>query len=240
MQHPRAYSFLHVPVQSGSDEILGLMKREYSREDFCHVVDFLRSKVRVLLMVENCPRAHHSFPLGAGDYHCHGYHLRLSDRDGRRLSRHTEIVPKVPLSIVVHQSGWEDWTVVNGFGIILILFRNSSSRGLARPQREWSAWIRSWWAFVLGRRPCLVFSCLFGIAQVKERTKILSDFFRSYGPYGHKVGCLEEKIIASSANILLHTLFPKVGRTETVLVTEEATDGVNLVAHNKSFDQVRS
>jgi len=45
LQHPRVYSFLHVPVQSGSDGILGLMKREYSQADFCHVVDFLRQRV---------------------------------------------------------------------------------------------------------------------------------------------------------------------------------------------------
>ncbi|EDX07481.1 threonylcarbamoyladenosine tRNA methylthiotransferase [Drosophila simulans] len=45
MQHPRVYSFLHVPVQSGSDSVLGEMKREYCRQDFEHVVDFLRERV---------------------------------------------------------------------------------------------------------------------------------------------------------------------------------------------------
>lgn len=45
LQHPRVYSFLHVPVQSGSDSVLGDMKREYCRKDFEHVVDFLREKV---------------------------------------------------------------------------------------------------------------------------------------------------------------------------------------------------
>lgn len=43
--HPRVYSFLHVPVQSGSDAVLGDMKREYCRKDFEHVVDFLRERV---------------------------------------------------------------------------------------------------------------------------------------------------------------------------------------------------
>ncbi|KNC26121.1 Threonylcarbamoyladenosine tRNA methylthiotransferase [Lucilia cuprina] len=45
LQHPRVYSFLHVPVQSGSDAVLGDMKREYCRKDFVHVVEFLREKV---------------------------------------------------------------------------------------------------------------------------------------------------------------------------------------------------
>ncbi|KAF4522850.1 hypothetical protein B566_EDAN008169 [Ephemera danica] len=43
--HPRVYSFLHVPVQSGSDAVLADMKREYSRDDFEHVVTFLRERV---------------------------------------------------------------------------------------------------------------------------------------------------------------------------------------------------
>ncbi|RZC35991.1 threonylcarbamoyladenosine tRNA methylthiotransferase, partial [Asbolus verrucosus] len=45
MNHPRVYSFLHVPVQSGSDQVLCDMKREYCRKDFEHVVNFLQSKI---------------------------------------------------------------------------------------------------------------------------------------------------------------------------------------------------
>lgn len=44
LSHPRVYSFLHVPVQSGSDFVLGEMKREYSRKEFELVVDTLREK----------------------------------------------------------------------------------------------------------------------------------------------------------------------------------------------------
>ncbi|CRK99114.1 CLUMA_CG012085, isoform A [Clunio marinus] len=45
LKHPRVYSFLHVPVQSGSDSVLGEMKREYCIEEFERIVDFLREKV---------------------------------------------------------------------------------------------------------------------------------------------------------------------------------------------------
>uniref|UniRef100_A0A0P4WFE8 tRNA-t(6)A37 methylthiotransferase n=2 Tax=Scylla olivacea TaxID=85551 RepID=A0A0P4WFE8_SCYOL len=45
MKHPRVYAFLHVPVQSGSDGVLGEMKREYTVKDFSTVVDFLKERV---------------------------------------------------------------------------------------------------------------------------------------------------------------------------------------------------
>ena len=44
LNHPRVYSFLHVPVQSASDNVLADMKREYCVDDFRHVVDFLKDK----------------------------------------------------------------------------------------------------------------------------------------------------------------------------------------------------
>ena len=45
LNHPRVYSFLHVPVQSASDNVLVDMKREYCADDFRHVVDFLKDKL---------------------------------------------------------------------------------------------------------------------------------------------------------------------------------------------------
>ena len=51
MRHPRVYKFLHVPVQSGSDAVLSDMRREYTREHFCDVVDFLREHVPGITIV---------------------------------------------------------------------------------------------------------------------------------------------------------------------------------------------
>lgn len=45
LSHPRVYSFLHVPVQSGSDPVLTEMRREYSIAQFRSVVDHLRKAV---------------------------------------------------------------------------------------------------------------------------------------------------------------------------------------------------
>jgi len=56
LQHDQVYSFLHVPVQSGSDSVLMDMKREYCIADFRHVVDFLRQKLDFTFVVHcsNC------------------------------------------------------------------------------------------------------------------------------------------------------------------------------------------
>ena len=45
LNHPRCYAFLHVPVQSGSDAVLGAMRREYTAAEFCTVADTLRARV---------------------------------------------------------------------------------------------------------------------------------------------------------------------------------------------------
>lgn len=45
LRHPCVYSFLHVPVQSGSDAILSAMNREYTVSDFMTVVDTLTELV---------------------------------------------------------------------------------------------------------------------------------------------------------------------------------------------------
>uniref|UniRef100_M4BZB9 Threonylcarbamoyladenosine tRNA methylthiotransferase n=1 Tax=Hyaloperonospora arabidopsidis (strain Emoy2) TaxID=559515 RepID=M4BZB9_HYAAE len=45
LQHDRVYSFLHVPVQSGSDDVLLAMNREYTAGEFRRVADELLAKV---------------------------------------------------------------------------------------------------------------------------------------------------------------------------------------------------
>ncbi|KAH7646890.1 transmembrane protein [Cryptosporidium bovis] len=39
LKHPNVFEFLHIPVQSGSNKILNAMRRDYSVEDFCLLVD---------------------------------------------------------------------------------------------------------------------------------------------------------------------------------------------------------
>ena len=45
LRHPNVFSFIHIPVQSGSDAVLETMQREYTVEEFCRVVDFLSKEV---------------------------------------------------------------------------------------------------------------------------------------------------------------------------------------------------
>jgi len=42
LSHPRVYSFIHIPVQSGSDSVLDAMKRKYTVNEFKKVVYALR------------------------------------------------------------------------------------------------------------------------------------------------------------------------------------------------------
>ena len=42
LRQPSVFSFLHIPVQSGSNRVLKAMQREYTVEDFCAVVDILQ------------------------------------------------------------------------------------------------------------------------------------------------------------------------------------------------------
>ena len=44
LQHPRIYSFLHIPVQAGSDAVLEEMKREYTVHDFTYIVEYLKER----------------------------------------------------------------------------------------------------------------------------------------------------------------------------------------------------
>jgi threonylcarbamoyladenosine tRNA methylthiotransferase CDKAL1 len=48
LNHPRVFSFLHIPAQAGSNAVLDAMHREYTVEDFQHIVDCLKRKVPTL------------------------------------------------------------------------------------------------------------------------------------------------------------------------------------------------
>ena len=45
LNHKNVYSFLHIPVQSGNNKVLSEMNREYTYEEFCEVVDYLKNNV---------------------------------------------------------------------------------------------------------------------------------------------------------------------------------------------------
>lgn len=45
LKHPKVYKFVHIPVQSGDDRVLRLMRRRYTVDDFKRVVKEIRSKV---------------------------------------------------------------------------------------------------------------------------------------------------------------------------------------------------
>lgn len=51
LNHPKVYSFLHVPVQAGSDAVLLDMRREYCVAEFSKVVDFLRARVEGITII---------------------------------------------------------------------------------------------------------------------------------------------------------------------------------------------
>ncbi|MBI2658691.1 tRNA (N(6)-L-threonylcarbamoyladenosine(37)-C(2))-methylthiotransferase [Candidatus Woesearchaeota archaeon] len=44
-KHPKMFKFLHIPIQSGNNEILKLMNRKYDVEDFVNVVEAFRKEI---------------------------------------------------------------------------------------------------------------------------------------------------------------------------------------------------
>ena len=66
MKHPRVYEFLHVPVQSGSNDVLDKMNREYTVEEFNEVCDFLKEEMPTMTLATDiiC-----GFPTEAAEHH---------------------------------------------------------------------------------------------------------------------------------------------------------------------------
>lgn len=154
LNHPRVYSFLHVPVQSGSDSVLADMKREYCRDDFKHVVDFLQKRIAGMTIA-------------------------------------TDIICGFPTET---EKDFEDTLSLCSEYKFPNLFINQYFPRPGTPAAR------------LPRIPA---------QEVKQRTKQLTDLFRSYQPYGHKVGEIQE-----------------------VLVTEISHDKQYYVGHNKFYEQV--
>ncbi|XP_077998583.1 threonylcarbamoyladenosine tRNA methylthiotransferase-like [Glandiceps talaboti] len=154
LQHPRVYSFLHVPVQSGSDSVLMDMKREYCVDDFKHVVNFLKQ----------------------GD---------------PNVTVATDIICGFPTE--TEEDFEQSMSLVEQYKFPSLFI----NQFFPRPGTP---------AAKMPRIPT---------REVKKRTKRLSELFKSYTPYDHKVG-----------------------ERQHVLVTEDSFDGRYYVGHNKYYEQV--
>ncbi|GBP19556.1 Threonylcarbamoyladenosine tRNA methylthiotransferase [Eumeta japonica] len=140
--------------QSGSDQVLADMKREYTCADFEHVVDFLQERV-------------------------HGITIA------------TDIICGFPTET---EKDFED------------------TMSLCRKYKFPSLFINQFFP-----RPGTPAAKMIRVPgpEVKRRTKILSEFFRSYEPYRHRVGEIQE-----------------------VLVTDISHDKNYYVSHNECYEQV--
>jgi len=154
LQHPSMYTYLHVPVQAASDEILYAMRREYTQDDFRKVVDTVKERNPEVTIATDIIAG---FP---GE-------TEEDFEETMDLCRHYEF----------------PCLYINQF--------------FPRPGTPAAAMQRV------------------DPRVVKQRTKRLSEFFRSYFP--HK---------------------GKIGRRYQVLCAEESTDKKWYVAHNKSYDQI--
>ena len=78
LRHPKVFSFLHIPVQAGSDSVLSAMNREYTAEEFRRVTDYLLVH-RTLLCISNLIFI---INISTGKrsecYYCDGHYLRVS------------------------------------------------------------------------------------------------------------------------------------------------------------------
>ncbi|XP_031784012.1 CDKAL1-like protein isoform X2 [Nasonia vitripennis] len=154
LKHPKVYSFLHIPVQSGSDRVLFDMKREYSRSDFENIVDFLKEKIPNINI--------------ATDVIC-GFPTETSEDFEETMS----LCQKYKFStLFINQFFPRQGT--------------PAAKMIQVPSKE-----------------------------IKNRTKLISEFFQSYEPYNTKIGEIQE-----------------------VLVTEIAHDNKHYVAHNSYYEQV--
>lgn len=154
LNHDRVYSFLHVPVQSGSDAVLRDMRREYSLADFERVVDYLTEHVPGITII-------------------------------------TDIIAGFPTETA--QDFQETMDLVEKYKFPSLFI----NQFFPRPGTP---------AAKMKRIPT---------QEVKERTKQITELFRSYHPYSERLG-----------------------QTYTVLCTETSHDGNYYVAHNQFYEQI--
>lgn len=53
LQRPNVHAFMHIPVQSGSDQVLQAMRREYTAAEFCHLVDELKAAIPEIFLLSD-------------------------------------------------------------------------------------------------------------------------------------------------------------------------------------------
>jgi len=154
LNHDRVYSFLHVPVQSGSDAVLSDMKREYTVADFELVVDTLTEKVPGITIV-------------------------------------TDIIAGFPTETL--EDFQDTMKLVKKYNFPSLFI----NQFFPRPGTP---------AAKMKRIPT---------QEVKERTREITEHFRSYSPYAARLGA-----------------------EYTVLCTDTSHDQNYYVAHNQFYEQV--
>ena len=154
LNHDRVYSFLHVPVQSGSDAVLSDMKREYTVADFELVVDTLTEKVPGITIV-------------------------------------TDIIAGFPTETL--EDFQDTMKLVKKYNFPSLFI----NQFFPRPGTP---------AAKMKRIPT---------QEVKERTREITEYFRSYSPYAARLGA-----------------------EYTVLCTDVSHDQNFYVAHNQFYEQV--
>ncbi|MBD3189311.1 MAG: tRNA (N(6)-L-threonylcarbamoyladenosine(37)-C(2))-methylthiotransferase [Candidatus Heimdallarchaeota archaeon] len=145
--HPKVYAFIHVPVQSGSNKVLAMMKRKYTIEDYEYLVTELREALPALTLSTDIISG---FPGESAQDHQQTKELiyrlqpdivnlsKYGDRPGTKASKSTK---KIPSEIIKARSKeltriiqniafkrnkeWIDWE-----GSVLVLRREKHNQAV--------------------------------------------------------------------------------------------------------------
>ncbi|XP_026683415.1 putative uncharacterized protein DDB_G0286901 [Diaphorina citri] len=242
LNHPRVYSFLHIPVQSGSDQVLADMRREYTRAEFIHVVQFLSERRDI---GSSLPELLWALIAVLPDHAM----MRVGMTNPPYILEHLEEMAKILnhprvysfLHIPV-QSGSDqvladmrrEYTRAEFIHVVQFLSERVPGLTIAtdiicgfptETEADFNLTMSLCEEF---RFPSLFINQFFPrpgtpaaklplipAQEVKKRTKRLTDLFQSYSPYSHLLGTIQG-----------------------VLVSDEAHDSINYIAHTKSYIQV--